>query len=135
MAPFEKYRNSPKVWIHLESYSNKTRNIRDPLREKIKKKKGWNRMKRGEKTFIDPCLFLPMNDLLIQRDIYIYIYISKSKDKKYESIRNIVCFNSNLNRDFNLNIFSIRIFLDLSEHTLIGFCFTLKFWKCRCFQL
>lgn len=68
-------------------------------------------MKRGEKSFIDPCLFLPMNDLLIQRDIY--IYISKSKDKKYESIRNIVCFNSNLNRDFNLNIFSIRIFLDL----------------------
>lgn len=29
-------------------------------------------MKRGEKTFIDPCLFLPVNDLLIQRDIYIY---------------------------------------------------------------
>lgn len=29
-------------------------------------------MKRGEKSFIDPCLFLPMNDLLIQRDIYIY---------------------------------------------------------------
>lgn len=131
MAPFEKYRNSPKVWIHLESYSNKTRNIRDPLREKIKKKKGWNRMKRGEKTFIDPCLFLPVNDLLIQRDIYIFRRVKTKNMRAYEISYVLI----QIWIVILMNIFSIRIFLDLSEHTLIGFCFTLKFWKCRCFQL
>lgn len=41
-------------------------------------------MKRGEKTFIDPCLFLPVNDLLIQRDIYIFRRVKTKNMRAYE---------------------------------------------------
>lgn len=41
-------------------------------------------MKRGEKTFIDLCLFLPMNDLLIQRDIYIFRRVKTKNMRAYE---------------------------------------------------
>lgn len=41
-------------------------------------------MKRGEKTFIDPCLFLPVNDLLIQCDIYIFRRVKTKNMRAYE---------------------------------------------------
>lgn len=68
-------------------------------------------MKRGEKTFIDPCLFLPVNDLLIQRDIYIFRRVKTKNMRAYEISYVLI----QIWIVILMNIFSIWIFF-LSEY-------------------